>query len=86
MNKYRYKNTTDLAWQENKEAVTLLCKQVHNIVLNEALHELDEEFTAALNQGEILNVTFDRKQVESLFVKIAQEQFGNGKTDKRKRG
>lgn len=75
MNKYRYKNTTDISWQENKESVALLCKQVHNIVLNEALRELDEEFTNALNSGDILNVTMDRNEIEALFLKVAQEQY-----------
>ena len=70
-----YKDEVALAWLENREKVTLQGRQILRRVLNEALNELDIEFKAAIQRGEILELDAGKDDIKRLLLQASQKEL-----------
>lgn len=76
MGYHRQKDHIQLAWLENRERVMLQLRQIVRRVGDEVLAELEEEFVAAINRGEILELNPSPEDLRRLVLKKAQKQLG----------
>ena len=72
---HKHRDDVDLAWVEAREKLTLVGRQILRRVLNEALTELDVQFNAALQRGEVLELEASRAELEGLLLSAAQKQL-----------
>jgi hypothetical protein len=73
----RHNGRTDieLAWVENKERIELQGKQLLRRVLDKALTELDTQFTAALDRGEVLELDPGKDDLRALLLAAARKEL-----------
>lgn len=76
MTYHAHKDDLQLAWMEAREKLNLVGRQVLRRVLNEALTELDVQFQAAIQRGEVLELEASREELQSLLLSAAQKQLG----------
>jgi hypothetical protein len=60
MGYYRNKTPIDLKWQENRKRLQLEAQVIMDRVMNTALAQMDEEFTANLERGELISIESGR--------------------------
>jgi hypothetical protein len=63
------------AWIENKERVELQTKQLLRRVRDKALTELDTQFTAALDRGEVLELDPGKDDLRALLLAAAKKEL-----------
>jgi len=73
----RHNGRTDieLAWLEDKERIELQGRQLLRRVLDKALTELDAQFTAALDQGEVLELDPGKDDLSALLLAAAKKEL-----------
>lgn len=72
---YREISEVELVWRENRENINLQGRQILRRVLNDALTELDRQFTEALERGEILEINPGHQELKELLFKSAQKEL-----------
>ena len=72
---YTKKSEQQLVWKENKEKITLQARQLMNRMLNEALAELNNEFLAALDRDEILELDAAKEELRALLLAAAKREL-----------
>ena len=72
---YRELSDIELSWRENRENINLQARQILRRVLNDALTELDRQFTEALERGEILEINPGQQELRELLFKSAQAEL-----------
>jgi len=72
---YRELSDVELSWRENRENINLQARQILRRVLNDALTELDKQFTEALERGEILEINPGQEQLRELLFQSAQKEL-----------
>jgi hypothetical protein len=72
---YKHLSEIEIVWRENRENVSLQGRQILRRILNEALAELDEQFQAGLDRGEILEINPGQKELKELLFKSAQKEL-----------
>ena len=72
---YNRKGEVTLAWMDNREKITLQARQILRRVLDVALAELDTEFKAALDRGEILQLDQAKSELRALLLKTATKEL-----------
>jgi hypothetical protein len=73
---YKELHEAELSWRENREQINLQGRQILRRVLNEALTELSEQFIAALENGEILEINPGQQELKALLLKHSQKELG----------
>lgn len=76
MPEYKQLDRVELARRENQELIKLQGRQILRRVLNEALVEMEYEFQAALNQGQILELDADKDDLRQLLATVSQKVLG----------
>lgn len=72
---YTRKDEVTLAWLDNRDTVKSQGSMLLRRVLNEALTELDAQFTAALKAGQVLELDPDKSAIKALLLKVAQKEL-----------
>jgi hypothetical protein len=75
MPSYTYKNEVDLAFDANKKRLRCEGAILLQQVLNEALHEMSEQFNAGLAEGEILEIGGTREEMRQLLLAAANRKL-----------
>lgn len=65
----------ELAWRDNRENINLQGRQLLRRVLNKALTELDRQFLAGLERGEILEINPTKNELKELLLSSAQKEL-----------
>ena len=73
---YRKKDPVSLAWSANVQEVRHRAKLLFDIVINEALGKLSDQFEAALERGELLELVPDENDLRELFLASAKKKLG----------
>lgn len=81
MTDYRHKNAASLAYDANKKRLRLEGRLVLDLLMNEALHAMTQEFNEALNRGEVLELEGTREEMLQYLRVAAQQQLGVGNAD-----
>lgn len=72
---YRELSDIELAWRENRENISLQGRQILRRMLNEALIELDKQFSEGLTRGEVLEINPTKQELKDLLFKSAQREL-----------
>ena len=72
---YRYKDNVQLAYDANVKRIRTEGAIVLQAMLNEALAEMDQQFTEALNRGEVLSIGGSREEMLGFLRTAAQKQL-----------
>lgn len=75
---YNHKNQAALTYDENKKRLRLEGRILLDRVMNDVLHEMTEEFTAAILEGKILEIGASREEIQDYFRRSAQRQLEAG--------
>lgn len=79
MARYRGKDALTLRYQAGQRLIRAEFENVKQEVLNAALSEYDEEFDAALNRGEVLDMGLDvRDKIRQLLIGAHQKVLAPG--------
>lgn len=73
---YNKKDTVVLTYNANKKRLRCEGQILLDEVLNEAVAEMDEQFTEALNRGEVLTIEGSRAEFRR-FLRAASEKLLN---------
>ena len=76
---YKKKNKGVLAFQANVKRIRCEANIVLQEVLNSALAEMSDEFDAAFNDGNILEIECTPDELKKLLLRAAQRELGTGK-------
>ena len=72
---YRYKDNVQLAYDANVKRLRAEGAIVLAGLMNEALHEMDRQFTEAVNRGEILSIGGTREEMLGFLRTAADKQL-----------
>jgi hypothetical protein len=73
---YRYKDRVALAYDSNKKRLRAEGQIILAALMNEALHEMTEEFNAALAENRLLEIGGTREEMKRFLAKAAERHLG----------
>lgn len=75
MPSYIYKDETELAFAANKKLLRAQGAVILDRIMNEALHEMTEEFNEGIAQGKILYLEATSNDIKGYLQKAANKQL-----------
>jgi len=73
--RFEGRSDIELAWVDGKELIELQGRQLLRRVLDKALAELDTQFTAALDRGEVLELDRGKDDLRALLLAAAKKEL-----------
>lgn len=71
----QYKDSTTLTYDENVKRLRFTASLLLNDVLNEAIHEMTEEFKEALARGDVLHFEASAEELKALLRRAAEKEL-----------
>jgi hypothetical protein len=76
MPKYTHKDATTLAYEANKKRLRVEGQILLDNMMNEAVHEMTQQFNKELSHGRIVELKLDEDSVRKLFKSSSRKVLG----------